>query len=180
MLPERRSQCNIPTLYACWVAGRYIIIRISSSLRNKMERVEMYTEATDIEVPSHSSGIETRKGTDKLNEKGAGFTTDAITCNTIMIVLDACRATGKRNLSCFLNMNQWIEPVSWIKTHRFSSCSFAGRSPVRSEYQRFKYLANGARGIPFRMGLHLGYWLWLRMKFTHGLVHTDGQNVGKK
>ena len=42
------------------------------------------TEATDIEVPSRSSGTETRngrRGTDRLNEEGTGFTTDAVACN---------------------------------------------------------------------------------------------------
>lgn len=46
------------------------------------------TEATDIEVPLRSSGIETmngREGTDRLNEGGAGFTTDAVACNTIVL-----------------------------------------------------------------------------------------------
>ena len=49
------------------------------------------TEATDIEVPLRSSGTETmngRKGTDRLNEEGAGFTTDAVACNTIVLDLE--------------------------------------------------------------------------------------------
>jgi hypothetical protein len=44
------------------------------------------TEATDIEVPLRSSGTETMngsKGIDRLNEGGAGFTTDAVACKTI-------------------------------------------------------------------------------------------------
>ena len=46
------------------------------------------TEATDIEVPSRSSGIETRNGrmgTDRLNEEGKGSTTDAVACNIIVL-----------------------------------------------------------------------------------------------
>ena len=49
------------------------------------------TEATDIEAPSRSSGIETlngRKGIDRLNERGAGLTTDAVACNTIVLGLE--------------------------------------------------------------------------------------------
>lgn len=45
------------------------------------------TEATDVEVPSGSSGIETmngRGGTDRLKEEGTGFTTDAVACKTIV------------------------------------------------------------------------------------------------
>ena len=48
----------------------------------------MDTEATDTEVPSCSSGTETingRTGADMLNEGGAGFMTDAVACNTIVL-----------------------------------------------------------------------------------------------
>jgi hypothetical protein len=49
------------------------------------------TEATDIEVPLRSSGTEItngRRGADRLNEGGAGFTTDAVACNTIVLDLE--------------------------------------------------------------------------------------------
>jgi len=49
------------------------------------------TKATDIEVSLRSSGTETtngRKGTDRLNEGGAGFTTDAVACNAIVLDLE--------------------------------------------------------------------------------------------
>ena len=49
------------------------------------------TEATDIEVPSRSSGTETmngRRGIVRLNEGGAGFMTDAVACNTIVLDLE--------------------------------------------------------------------------------------------
>ena len=49
------------------------------------------TEAIDIAVPSRSSGTETmngRKGIERLNEGGAGFTTDAVACNTRVLELE--------------------------------------------------------------------------------------------
>ena len=52
---------------------------------------DVETEATDIEVPSRSSGTETmngREGTERSNEEGTGFTTDAIACNTIVLDLE--------------------------------------------------------------------------------------------
>ena len=45
------------------------------------------TEAIDIEVLSRSSGTEIMNGSggaDRLKEGGAGFTTDAVACNTIV------------------------------------------------------------------------------------------------
>ena len=46
------------------------------------------TEATDIEVPSRSSGNETmngRRGTDRLKVAGIGLMTDAIACNAVIL-----------------------------------------------------------------------------------------------
>jgi hypothetical protein len=49
---------------------------------------EVDTEATGMEVPLRSSGIEIvngRRGTDKSKEGGTGFTTDAVACNIIAL-----------------------------------------------------------------------------------------------
>ena len=57
-------------------------------------------------------------------------------------------------LSRFLDMDNYrinfFLKLTWIETHRFSSYSSAGCSRVRSEYQHFRSLANGAKGTPQR------------------------------